>query len=416
MDQPELEVLVVQESADGQRPLAPRDLLDALHAAGIHARVVGLDDLLDGGQSEGRGSLVLVPASVKPTEMDVIAAQVGAGPDAGSVIVFTDERVDALSPHIKAGRDYLLAPFETELLTRRIAAHLQRCEVVRANADLEIRAHLLRYERELQIAQQIQEGFLPDSLPSPDGWELEARFRPAREVAGDFYDGFELAHHRRIGFVVADVCDKGVGAALFMALVRTLVRYSAERHVPAHLIDPRSDSLLTVHTTGARRGVPEIGASALMNAVSETSAYILRNHMSQGYFATLFFGILDPTSGILTYINGGHNPPVLVSARGEQTLLKPTGPAVGMLPDVPFTMSHTSLGPGDLLFAYTDGVTEAKDEQGNFFTKERMGLVLDASATCATDLLDRMEWHLDQHIGEAPQFDDITMVVLRRQP
>ncbi len=360
----------------------------ALGAAGIRVRSVAVGDVLGAAPEALEAAFVLVHAGLPITTVDSLAAHVGSGRGSPSVVIFTDGLI-----HVHRGR-YLVPPFEPVTLVERLAD----CRLLRTPTG-EIRRFgddLLRYERELQLGQEIQHGFLPASLPSPVGWELEARFHPAREVAGDFYDGFELLRGHRVGFVIADVCDKGVGSALFMALIRTLLRYRAQQQSS------------------------EGGSATLIGAVSETSSYILRNHINQGYFATLFFGIFDPDSGLVTYVNAGHDPPVLLRADGSPSLLAPTGPAVGMLPDVPFAVGRATMKPGDILFTYTDGVTEAKDEYGRFFTSQRMLSVLrsqrDSVGGCtAGALLDCMEERLALHIGRAAQFDDITMMVLRRR-
>jgi sigma-B regulation protein RsbU (phosphoserine phosphatase) len=247
---------------------------------------------------------------------------------------------------------------------------------------------LLKFERDLQIGRQIQADFLPEQLPQPPGWEIVARFQPAREVAGDFYDAFLLSDGQ-IGLVIADVVDKGVGAALFMALFRSLIRFFGEQH---------------------RSG----GASAL-DGVKLTNEYISRNHLRSNMFATLFFGVLDPVSGLFTYINGGHNPPVVLDAQGEiKVRLRPTGPAVGMLPDMVFNTHQISLEPGDLLFTFTDGVLDARNLAGQLFTEKRLLPLLQQPIVSATALLDQIETTLKSHIGSADQFDDITLLAVRR--
>jgi hypothetical protein len=282
------------------------------------------------------------------------------------LLVFGD-RAEELKASIADGvRDFLLPPFDPELVRIRIEAVLERVRSRDQLADDAKREELLKLERDLQIGRTIQAGFLPTTLPRADGWELTAFFRPAREVAGDFYDAFYMVNQRRIGFVIADVCDKGVGAALFMSLFRTLVRSNAQHNTSLGWMDAGSGSIaddkdwLKGGPAQRRQSLPNIGTGALMNAVVGTNDYITENHMEQGYFATMFFGVLDPSNGALVYINGGHNPPVLHRADGTQVYLKPTGPAVGMLPGVKFKMGQAKLEPGDVLFAYTDGVTDAR--------------------------------------------------------
>jgi sigma-B regulation protein RsbU (phosphoserine phosphatase) len=276
---------------------------------------------------------------------------------------------------------------------------------------------LLKFEHDLQIGRQIQVDFLPDEcqLPQPAGWELGARFQPAREVAGDFYDAFSLTHDK-IGIVIADVCDKGVGAALFMSLSRSLLRAFAEQ--PHHLgwLDSLSDdNPRDAKAANDRlRMLLSAGTSALI-AVELTNDYIANNHGDMVMFATLFFGVLNPATGMLTYINGGHNPPVLVGPDGMvKARLAPTGPAVGMMPNSEFGIKQITLDPGDLLMTFTDGVPEARNPSGEFFTDQRLLTLLEQSDPSVGALLDRIQASLESYIGEADQFDDITMLALRR--
>ena len=241
---------------------------------------------------------------------------------------------------------------------------------------------------ELEKGRQIQKDFLPDCLPQPDGWELAAFFEPARQVAGDFYDAFLLADGK-VGFVIGDVCDKGVGSALFMALFRSLLRAIAQQEYD-------SDT------------------TALKNAVEFTNNYISTNHSRTAMFATIFFGVLDPKTGELHYINGGHEPPIIISLTGEKTRLKPTGPAVGMLPDLKFTVEEAKLLPGDILIAYTDGVPEAKNPEAKFFTEKKLLSLLELPMASATMALETIQITVQQHISTADQFDDITLLAVKR--
>ena len=143
--------------------------------------------------------------------------------------------------------------------------------------------------------------------------------------------------------------------------------------------------------------------------------YIIDNHIKDNMFATLFFGMLDPSNGQLSYINAGHNPPHIVDAAGVlKTSLSPSGPAVGMFPNVDFTIEYAQLEPGDTLYAYTDGVTEARNPKGDFLTDDGLLQLLQAPVNSASGLLDRIEAHLYGFIAEADQFDDITMMAVHR--
>ncbi len=318
--------------------------------------------------------------------------------------------------------DYLTAPFMPAVVQARITAGLNRQQLQAQQQDDAGHELLLTIERDVQIARQIQLGFLPNQLPQPAGWEITASFHPAREVAGDFYDAFMLTQNRRVGLVIADVCDKGVGAALFMSLSRSLIRAFAQQHYSISdwtslLVDdkparPRSRS----RSTG-RQAMPSIGAAALKNAMTLTNNYITTNHLEMNMFVTLFFGVLDPLTGALIYVNGGHSPPAIVSPEGViKERLAPTGPAVGLFPDVSFEIAHAQLDPGDMLFCYTDGVTDARNPERAFFGEPRVQQLLAQPAPSAAALLNRFEGHLQAHIASADQFDDITMLAARWIP
>ncbi len=248
-------------------------------------------------------------------------------------------------------------------------------------------------ERDLEIGRQIQGGFFPEKLPSPEGWEISAHFDAARQVAGDFYDIFPIAKTNLIAFVIADVCDKGVGAALFMVLFRSLLRaYSgiqfSENNVHAHL------------------------ESVLIN----TNNYIANFHGRSNMFATVFFGILDPQNGLFYYINGGHEPPVILDETGQiKRRLLPSGPAVGMFADMDFQVKTVMLEEGDSLFGYTDGVTDAKNVVGQTFSEEKLLEILQAPWPSVLSALFEVNSHLKEHIGDHNQFDDITLLAFSRK-
>jgi len=273
-----------------------------------------------------------------------------------------------------------------------------------------------KLERDLQIARQIQASFLPEELPQVPGWELAARFQPAREVSGDFYDAFPLTNNRRLGFVIADVCDKGIGAALFMALFRTLIRAFAQQHYSLSWTDVLGGEPAPGGKAAPRRRVlPSIGSGALNNAVSLTNSYILRNHGQTGMFATLFFGVLDPATGSLAYVNCGHNPPILIGQSGRTARLTATGPALGLMPDANFDIQQAHLEPGGFLIAYTDGVTEARNPRGEFYGDAQLLSLVQPGAHSAEELLDRIEGSVRAHIDGGDPSDDITMLAVRRQ-
>jgi sigma-B regulation protein RsbU (phosphoserine phosphatase) len=318
-----------------------------------------------------------------------------------------------------------VVPFNAyqQLLVQSLAS--QASTALNTRMLLERQKELLKGELDLQTGRQIQADFLPDDLPQPDGWEIAARFKPAREVAGDFYDAFTLSQKRRVGFVIADVVDKGVSAALFMALTRSLIRAFAQQHYSLSWMDVLEDKGTKPAKTSAksarerRRGgaAGMTGTIALKNAVTLTNKYILDNHIDLNMFATLFFGLFNPNNGQLAYINGGHNPPFIVGADGSlKATLRPSGPAVGMFPGVEFRIDYAQFDPGDVLFAYTDGVTEARAANKDFYTEQRLIELLAQPLSSATGTVDLVYDTIHEFMTGATQADDITMMAVHRKP
>lgn len=333
------------------------------------------------------------------------------------IVLSGPEQIDVVHAALRAGADdFLTVPLSATLLRTQVADYLQIGARRRAaHRDAERKA-LLGMERDIQIARQIQVSFLPAEIPQPRGWEIASRFRPARNVAGDFYDSFPLTQGRRVAVVISDVCDKGVGAALFMALFRTLFRAFAQQNFAMRWTDVLDDTPRRGRAP-QQRVVPRTGAANVKNAMEMTNQYMARNHADSNMFATTFFGILDPTTGQLTYVNGGHEPPVLLNQAGDITArLKPTGPAPGLLPDAEYRIGEVLLEPGDTLYMFTDGVTDARDLEGQLFTAERALEILAHPFGSAQQLIERIDDALIQHIGGAAQFDDITMLAVRRLP
>jgi serine phosphatase RsbU (regulator of sigma subunit)/DNA-binding NarL/FixJ family response regulator len=239
--------------------------------------------------------------------------------------------------------------------------------------------------RELAMAGQIQASFLPDELPDVAGWQLAATLDPARETSGDFYDFIPLPDGQ-LGIVIADVADKGMGAALYMALSRTLIRTYATEYLA------RPDLVFDA----ANRRI-------LMDARA-------------GLFVTVFYGILDPGSGVLHYGNAGHHPPYLLRAesRGSVEELRRTGMALGVVEEATWEQATVRLAPGDMLVLYTDGLTDAEDGTGSFFGRERLREIVQARMGCsAQDMQDTLIAEVHEFMGETSQFDDITLVIVK---
>ena len=252
-------------------------------------------------------------------------------------------------------------------------------------------------EREFEIGREMQAGFLPDRLPQPEGWEIAASLKSAREVTGDFYDAFELAEGK-IGLVIADVCDKGLGAALFMTLFRSLIR---------------AVSNIDFFTNSEYAGTISSGMR-LRNAISLTNNYIAETHGNTSMFCSIFFGILDTNTRVLTYINGGHLPPMMINQHGVKETLKVTGPAVGLSSGVNYMVSEVKFEQGDAFFAHTDGMTDTINPAGEYFSEKDL-IPLFIGEQALSSLLEQIQDQIKDYSTGAKQIDDITMLAVRRK-
>jgi sigma-B regulation protein RsbU (phosphoserine phosphatase) len=266
-------------------------------------------------------------------------------------------------------------------------------------------------EFELEKGQQIQKEFLPNAIPQLPNWDIATCFYPAGKVSGDFYDVFTLPDGC-VALVIADVCDKGVGSALYMALFRSLLRVFAEQ---ATFCSGPVAAKIDIECGGvAIETASQKEQSIRLRAVPFTNNYIAQIHGEEGMFATLFFGVLNPETGRLCYINGGHEPLYVVNSGRVKTMLKPTGPAVGMMPDMQFNTQEIILDPGDMLVGYTDGVTEARSPADELFTRSRLRALLEQQVISASDVLERVKASLFSFIDVAPRSDDVTMLAVQR--
>ena len=279
------------------------------------------------------------------------------------------------------------------------------------DAKKKIQEYSNALDEEMEKGRQIQRGFLPEHIPEIPNWDIQTFFMPAIQVAGDFYDVFTLPGNC-VGLVVADVCDKGVGSALFMALFRSCIRiFSGHTHMSELHIN-------SVEMKG--EGLPDSQTGDVVNpkqplqAVSMTNTYMDQNHSQMDMFATIFFGVLDPSNGQLFYINAGHEPPYIANKSGIKHHLMPTGPAVGAIPDAEFKIGKIQLEPGDKFIGYTDGVSEAVSPGGALFKKERLQKIIEQDPSDALVLMNRIKTALTQFTGNTPQSDDITILIAQR--
>lgn len=240
-----------------------------------------------------------------------------------------------------------------------------------------------RLEQELEVARSIQATFIPEAPPELPGWGIAAYWQSARQVSGDFYDFIPL-QDGLWGMLIADVADKGTPAALFMAVCRTLLRAAA---------------------------ISRSSPSRTLARVNE----LLFNDARTDLFVTVFYAVWDPASGKITYASGGHNPPLLIPASGEVRELKSPGIALGVIPSASFDERQVTLRPGDALVAYTDGVTEAMQEDYTEYGVDRLKEALKAAGGQeATIMLDDVLADIQEFVGEAAQNDDLTMWILKR--
>jgi serine phosphatase RsbU (regulator of sigma subunit) len=311
------------------------------------------------------------------------------------IIISAANSMDNVIKGIQMGADdYLPKPFEPTLLKARISSCLEKKRL----HDLEA-MYLKRLENEMNIARDIQSGFLPSEIPVLEGWEIASYFKAAKEVAGDFYDLFILPDGQLV-FLVGDVCGKGVGAALFMTLFRSLLRATC----------------LTNSFQGSSCERNLSIAEQLKNAVLFTNNYVAETHADDNMFATLFIGTLDPHNGKVTYINCGNEPPVVFLNVDHSTkTLAPTSPVIGLFPASELEVGEIILAPGDFLAAYTDGIPDCINEKNESFGVERIRQLILQNPHSPADLVKHIEKEVREHINTADQFDDITLLVIRRK-
>lgn len=284
----------------------------------------------------------------------------------------------------------LAQPWDRKALTSLYSAvHTLAAQIASARHQVEVYAETLDYQttlQELEFAGKIQASFLPNEFPNLVGWELAVTLLPARETSGDFFDFVQLSDNK-IGILIADVADKGVGAALYMALSRTLIRtYALEYGTQPDLVF----------------------FSANERILQDARANL---------FVTAFYGVLDQSTGLITYANAGHNPPLLLNAKngGSVQALMATGIPLGIDEDASWAQTTIQIKPGDSLILYTDGIPDAQNNEGEFFKERR--LIDEAQKWIGFSAQELQKGILEEVMdfaGSAPQFDDITLLVLMR--
>lgn len=278
--------------------------------------------------------------------------------------------------------DYVAKPFNAPELLARIHTHLT-VDHLRRSLALKNEELAAAHKRELEMAFRVQSQLIPTRTPDLKGWEFAARWQPAKEVSGDYYDF--IASPGKLGVVIADVSGKGMHAALFMASTRSIIRAKATAALRPADILTQSNALLC-------------------------------HDAAQGMFVTLFYADIDPATGALNYVSCGHNPPYWHrAADGSVAELDSTCSVLGMDESMVCKESRAEMARGDVMLFYTDGFTEAFNEQQELFGEERLkGILSRFAKETPTRILEEVQRELDAFVGAAPQSDDRTIVIAKR--
>jgi phosphoserine phosphatase RsbU/P len=243
-----------------------------------------------------------------------------------------------------------------------------------------------RMEQEMQMARRVQANLLPQRMPETSGWDYAALWRPARAVGGDYYD-FIPGAGSSTGFLIADVTDKGMPAALFMAFTRSVVRASL------------------------------YGAQNPAESMARANRIICEDS-KEALFVSLFYGQIDPDSGTLTYVNAGHHPALFYQASsGKLEILSATGLPLGMEADDGYEQKALPFSPADFIVLYTDGVLDACSASGEDFGMESLQrTILEACRSSASGIVTALDRALEDFTVNAQPVDDITLLIVKRDP
>ena len=375
-------ILVVDDEPDLERLMLQRMRRDI--RAGLYKFVFAHNGLeaLDRLKEEPDIDLVLSDINMPKMDGLTLIEQIPkVQPDIRSVIISAYGDMKNIRTAMNRGAfDFVTKPIDFDDLKLTISRTLQH--LVEWREALESRDKLVALQNELGVASKIQQSILPTRFPDKPGCRMFANMKPARNVGGDFFDVIHLADGR-IGIAIADVSDKGVPAALFMMSCRTLIK-------------------------GAAIGKTDPGE--VLHEVNQ----LLQEDNDAAMFVTVFYGVYDPDSRRFHYANGGHNSPLVVHADGSSAELPLTGGiALGLIPDLDYDNKSVTLAPGDLIVMYTDGVTEAFDEEGNQFGTKRLQEVFAGAEPTDVQAANRSVFEaVEKFAGDTPQSDDITCVTL----
>ena len=375
-------ILVVDDEPDLERLMLQRMRRDI--RAGLYKFVFAQNGLEALDRLKEQPDIDLVLSDINMPKMDgltLIEQIPKVQPDIRSVIISAYGDMKNIRTAMNRGAfDFVTKPIDFDDLKLTISRTLQH--LVEWREALESRDKLVALQNELGVASKIQQSILPTRFPDRPGCRIFANMKPARNVGGDFFDVIHLADGR-IGIAIADVSDKGVPAALFMMSCRTLIKGAA---------------------------IGKTNPGEVLHEVNQ----LLQEDNDAAMFVTVFYGVYDPDSRRFHYANGGHNSPLVVHADGSSAELPLTGGiALGLMPDLDYDNNTVTLSPGDLIVLYTDGVTEAFDEQGNQFGTERLQEVFAGVEPTDVQVANRSVFEaVEKFAGDTPQSDDITCVTL----
>lgn len=371
-DEPDLELMIAQKF---RKQVRQKELEFIFAQSGVAALAkLHADEAID-----------VVLTDINMPEMDglTLLSKINeAFPLVKSVIVSAYGDMKNIRTALNRGAfDFITKPIEFEDLEITLNKTIQESEARKQAAK--DRDRVIALQRELDVARRIQQSILPRTFPASDRFELHAHMITAKEVGGDLYDFFAV-DDQKLGFLIGDASGKGIPAALFMAVSRTLLRATALSGMAPHECLQQVNRLL---------------------------------HGSSDFetFVTIFYGILDTASGAIAYCNGAHNPPYIIRADGKvEATGAPDGLMLGLFAQADYQPNRLQLHPGEALVLYTDGVTEAKNPESEDFSEYRLETCLQRNAKASvSDTITAVMNDVQAFVNGAPQADDITMMALR---
>ena len=374
------DILIVDDT-----PANLRLLTSILTSEGYHTRPVPNGALAIKAATGKLPDLILLDVRMPGLNGYEVCQALKENPSTKEIPIIFISALGSIEDKVKAfqagGIDYITKPFHSEEVLARVETHLSLRRLQKQQQEIN-----KKMTRELLLAGEIQASFLPHKLPELPGWQFSAILKPARETSGDFYD-MRMLPNEILHVLVADVVDKGAGAAMFMALCTTLLRTYADEH-------PQRPDLV----------------------LSNVNRRILTDTRGQ-QFVSVFYGVLDYSDGELIYCNAGHPPPIFINdgKTKEAQRLKRTGLALGVSKDGHWQVERIRFSDGSLLLLYTDGISDATNARDEFFGEQAIiDSLLENFTQNINDINSSLLTNVDNFVGSAAQHDDIALVVLRK--